>query len=62
MIIRRLIMFGFVLYLYDGVTHLPVNKAPFHVFDNIETCEADKRTWLMMAPEWLGACREQQGK
>lgn len=55
-------MFGFVLYLYDGVTHLPVNKAPFHVFDNIETCEADKRTWLMMAPEWLGACREQQGK
>ncbi len=49
---------GFILYLYDGATHKPVNHSPFYSFDTSEACEADRQVWTQIAPEWLGACRE----
>ena len=55
-----IIALGFVLYLYDGETHKPVNHAPFYVFQTSEECNRDLETWKRMAPEWLGACREAQ--
>ena len=58
---RNLIALGFVLYLYDGVTHKPVNHAPFHVFDTADECAADVEIWKLLAPEWLGVCRAEAG-
>ncbi len=53
---------GFILYLYDGTTHKPVNFAPYHVFGTGEECRVDLDTWKRIAPEWLGACREEVAK
>ncbi len=55
---KQLILAGFILYLYDGATHAPVNHAPFYVFPSKETCEDDVKTWARMAPEWLAVCKE----
>jgi hypothetical protein len=55
---RHLLVLGFVLYLYDGVTHKPINHEPLHVFDTSEQCSTDLEAWKRLAPEWLGACRE----
>lgn len=57
-ILSHLFTIGFILYFYDGTTHKPINHAPFHIFESSELCNNDLEIWKILAPEWLGICKE----
>lgn len=54
----RAIALGFILYITQS--GVPVNHAPWHVFDSKEACEADRAAWHRIAPEWETVCKAQK--
>lgn len=56
--VKSLISIGFILYLYDTTTHIPINHAPFYEYFSEKECKEDQEMWVKLSPEWTGVCRE----
>ena len=53
---------GFILQIYSIDSHKPINHPPWYIYATRDLCEADRKAFLDLAPEWYSICTPEEPK